>query len=238
MLTRHVRVALCIGLAAVTLFVVGCSSSGDDDVLAPLDTTADVEETSTSTTEPTTTTSETTTTTEPTTTTEDTVRPELDPDNWTSDLDEIFGRYLLYWQALDEAYARPEADPDNKDLADLVGAEALVDVRADIDQGYLQGGLVLVIADDSLEEHVLRLPRPTSLTKTEGNEVIIQDCWIADRTKETLDGEIIETWSFPTVFNVTMQVIDSEWRVFASVTAEDGSDGWDECNAYFANLDS
>ncbi|MEM9655443.1 MAG: hypothetical protein AAGA65_25355 [Actinomycetota bacterium] len=235
MLTRHVRVALCIGLAAVTLFVVGCSSSGDDDVLAPLDTTANVEETSTSTTESTTTTSETTTTTEPTTTTEDTVRPELDPDNWTSDLDEIFGRYLLYWQALQEAFAPPAANPDYEPLVGLVGTEMLADVRGNI-ATYRDADEVLVIPEGSLDEHVLRLPRPVSLSKTEGAEVVIQDCWVADQRVETPTGELVDELDFPTVFNATMRVIDGEWRVFANGVAEDGSDGWDECNRYFANL--
>lgn len=230
---QHVRVKLIAVLAGAALFLAACSSSGDNDGLAPLESSATSTETSTTTTVTTTTTTEATTTTaEPTTT----IQPELDPANWDSDLDEIFGRYLLYWQALDAAYA--EADPESSALADLIGSAALVDVQADIEQNYLSTGHVLVISDDSAEEHVLRLPRPMALDKTEGNEVIIQDCWVADRTKQTSDGGVVETWSFPTVFNATMKVIDGHWRVFASVTAADGSDGWDECNEYFANLDS
>lgn len=233
MSTQHVRVKFIATLAGVALLLAGCSSSGDEDVLAPLESSATSAESSTTTTEATTTTEPTTTTTEPTTT----VQPELDPANWNSDLDEIFGRYLLFWQAYDAAYAPPEANPDYPPLAELAGEEALADFRSDIEQNYASAGHVLVIAEDSIEEHVLRLPRPVDLDKTEGNEVIIQDCWVADRTKETLDGEVLETWSFPTVFNATMRVIDGEWRVFANVTAADGSDGWEECNSYFADLD-
>ena len=221
--------------AMLALGAAGCSGAGDDGTLPtlePLDDASNVEEATTTTTESTTSTTAATTTSS---VVEDTIRPELDPANWETDLDEIFGRYLLYLEAIDTAYGPPSVDANYAPLADLAGSEAMADITADIET-YQSAGHVLVVADDSMESNDLRLPRPTSLDKIEGNEVVIQDCWIADRTKETVGGEVVETWSFPTVFNVTMKVIDGEWRVFASVVAADESDGWDECNDKFANL--
>ena len=56
---------------------------------------------------------------------------------------------------------------------------------------FAADGLVLVVPERSVTEHLIRIPNATLLTKEEGAEVIIQDCWIDDFVQQTVDGEVV-----------------------------------------------
>ncbi len=221
----------CVLVVVLAVLASACSSGGDVQALEPIES---------STTEATTTSTEAeTTTTEVTTATSEVAaevaRPELDPANWQTESDEIFGRYLLYWQAIDEAYGPPKADPDLPALDELARPEALAEIRENI-QAFQDFGELIVVPEDSVEDHILWIPDVVPLDKTEGNEVVIQDCWLQDNVRQTEAGEVLEETFKNQLLNVTMQVIDGEWRLFASVTASDESTGWDECNQLFEDL--
>lgn len=150
------------------------------------------------------------------------------PTEWDSELDEIFGRYQLYRTALDVALGPPEADPGYLPLKDLMEEVAWEELSGQI-QDFRDRGLVLVFPEESLTDHVVRLPNPSVLTKTEGNEVVIQDCWVDDGIVETLEGEVQESYFESSLRNVTMKVIDGEWRTLSVVTASEESSGYQEC---------
>lgn len=213
------------------LFAAACSGDGDVQALEPSESSAN-EATTTTTEAEITTTAATSTSTEASA---DVARPELDPANWQTESDEVFGRYWLAWEALNEAYAPPFADADVPQVAELVGAEWLVDFEENVEE-FRQYGEVVMIPEGSVEEHVLWIPNPVPLDKIEGNEVVIQDCWIRDHVVESEEGDVLDTVFENRLMNVTMKVIDGEWRLFASVTASDESTGWDECDEYFAGL--
>ena len=218
-----------VGVALLAALAAGCSS--DDGTIA-LPTT---DSTTTSSQPPRTT--ETPTTTEAPAETPVT-KPDLEiPTEWDSDLDEIFGRYLLYWDAEQIALGPPEADPDYPPLRHLLTENALVDVVARV-QEYQDFGVISVVPGDSINEHIVRLPNPSVLTKDEGREVILQDCWVQDTEQRSLEGELTDAAFQSVLFNVTMRVVDGEWRVAASIRASEDSSGYRECTDYISYLDS
>lgn len=210
-----------------------CSgSSGADDGLAPavsLDSSTTTAPSTTTTTVATTTSSSSTTSSTPTPTVPG-GKPDLEiPTEWESDLDEIYGRYLLYWDALGIAMGPPAPDPDYPPLAELAEAALYEELQGQIEERRDSGRVVLEGPDT---DHGLRLPNPAVLTKTEGNEVIIQDCFIDGRIVQTLDGEILDDSVVPKLTNVNLKVIDGEWRVPAVVEALPESSGYQECKDY------
>ena len=221
-------------LITATLLAGACTSSDDDGTFAPL-TPAETSEAQ-----------ETTTTTQ-TTTTETTVnetafadmeRPELEiQTEWESDLDEIFGRYLMYWEALYNALGPPRADPNYQPLLELLGTDVAVeDVQAQV-QGFQDRNEVVIRTENSLDDHGLRLPNPSVLEKTEGNLVVIQDCWIRDDVTRFLDGKPSDEAFSTVLWNVTMVVDDGEWKYLGAAEADERSDGYQECQDLFDTLE-
>ncbi|MGB5757404.1 MAG: hypothetical protein WBM50_10850, partial [Acidimicrobiales bacterium] len=96
---------------------------------------------------------------------------------WPTELDEIFGRYLLYWDALYIAFGPPVADADYAPLRELVSEEAYEDLLEQAAE-LREKDQYVVLPENTITEHQVRLPNPVPLDKTEGNEVIIQDCWV------------------------------------------------------------
>ncbi len=159
-----------------------------------------------------------------------------DPANWQTESDELFGRYLMYTAALEEAYGLPAADPDRVDFDALAGSEAAEDVRADIGS-FRDTGRVLVVEPDSADEHVVWMPSEVPVDKSEGNEVEIQDCWILDQSVQTLEGEVMNSFFTPALYDVTMKVVDGEWKVWAWASATADSAGWDWCFEVFDGIE-
>ena len=217
--------AVVVVLAVLAAACSGGSSAEALDPLPPLDSTAS---TTTETTAP-----PTTTTTEPTTTeAPEVTRPTVVvPTEWEGDREEIFGRYLLYWEALDAALAPPEADPDFPLLADLLGPEMESDIRGEI-QEFTDGDWVKVLPENSTEEHVLRLPNISTLAKTEGNKVLVQDCWVMDSELRMTDGVLDQVRDGFTVLNATLEVLDGEWIVITTIEQSEGDLGWETCEQY------
>jgi len=127
--------SLLILAVACLALVAACSDSGEDDAAPAVDSSATTI-TTTSTVE---TTTSSTTTIPPASTTDtslidsafaDAERPELEiPTEWDSDLDEIYGRYLLYWEALYGAIGPPFAEPEYPPLLDLIDAGITSQIR-------------------------------------------------------------------------------------------------------------
>lgn len=161
--------------------------------------------------------------------------PQLDPAGWENEVDEIVGRYLLMWSGLNEAYGPPTADPIVP-LAEEIGSE---EFYAGVQQelaGYQDLGQVFLIADDSLEDHILLLPDWMPDEKSEGAVVTMQDCWIQDNTLQTEDGQVVETFFQAELLDVEMEVMFGEWRVVSNDSAAADSSGWAECNSHFEKL--
>ena len=217
--------AVVVGAALLAGACTGGSSAEALDPLPPLDST------SSTTTE--TTARPTTTTTEPTTTeAPEVTRPTVVvPTEWEGDREEIFGRYLLFWEALDAAVAPPEADPDFALLGDLLIPEMEADTRDSI-QRFKDGDRVIVFPEDSIEEHVLRLPNIDTLAKSEGHRILVQDCWVQDNELRRTDGTLDEVRQGFGVFNATMEVVDGEWLVHSNIEQSEGDIGWDTCEQY------
>ena len=223
---------LLVGAVLVVALAGGCSSGDDDQLVLPT-----TDSTTTSSQPPRTTEASTTTTTETPPETSDT-KPDLEiPTEWESDLDEIFGRYLLYWDVYKVAIGPPRADPQYPLLAEMLTEEAFVDIAATI-QEYRDFDVVSVVPEGSINEHILRLPNPSLLAKAEGAEVVIQDCWVQDTEQRSIDGELVEAAFQSVLFNVTMRVVDGEWRVAASTRASEESSGYQECTDYIEYLES
>jgi hypothetical protein len=226
--------AVVVGV--VLAVAVAACSSGSSDVEALPPASDEQVSTSSSTTTSSTTTSSTvaTTTTAMTDATPSTLadgKPILEiPTEWDSDLDEIFGRYLLYWEALAIANGPPAPTPDYPPLAELVDPEALTELRGQI-QENLDAGIVLREADTATE-HVPRLPNPSVLSKAEGNEVTIQDCFVDGRVVESSTGEVLDDAVVTGLLNVKMQVVGGEWLVVGLRDASPESDGFEECRQY------
>lgn len=150
------------------------------------------------------------------------------PDEWDDDWAEIEGRYLLYTQAFLVAASPPAADPDYPQLEELVTASAFDDVNASL-QRMADEPVVLVAPDDRPTEHVVWLPNPSVLSKEEGNEVVLQDCYINGLLALDLDGEVIQDEPQVYLQNLTMKVEGGEWRLFSIRRADPGSGGQQEC---------
>lgn len=217
--------------AIIGLLAAACSSGSDVEDLPPLAEAADDQATSSSTSSSsssstTSSSSTSSSTTEPTT---PSGKPDLEiPTEWDSELDEIFGRYLLYWQAIDIALAPPEADPDYPPLKDLAVPAAYDDLHQQI-ADIKAAGHVYVEPPESTTAHVVRLPNPTFTGKVEGNEVVIQDCYTSAQVRQTIEGEVIDDEVGRRLLNINMLVVDGEWTVLAVVRAGADSAGYDEC---------
>jgi hypothetical protein len=173
-----------------------------------------------------------------TTETPEVTRPPIEvPTSWDNNRDEIFGRYLLYFEAFDVALGPPFADPDDPIsrpvLEDVLIPEMLADVVATIDS-FQEDDVVVVRADDSIDEHILRLPKVQSLGKEEGHKVLIQDCWIQDYMTQTSEGSYLESIKNLRLFNATMEVVDGKWKVRSNIPQEPGDVGYDWCEVVAA----
>ncbi len=171
LLGRRLRVGLVLVAGGFALLAAGCGGDGSDDPesFPPIDADVDA-----STSQPSvsavdsdagdgvTPSSSTSTTVAGATTADGTTeKPDLDiPTEWDSDLDEIFGRYQLYWEAFYIAAGPPVPDIDYAPLLELTAPEAIDDLGEDFEV-YEDDEVVLVLPEDSISQHVLRLPNPT-----------------------------------------------------------------------------
>ncbi len=166
-----------------------------------------------------------------TTTTTIPVRPVVSiPESWPSDVDELFGRYWLYWEAFAAAHAPPYADPSFEQLRQLSTEENWRSLQEQL-SGFAEDGLVLVLPPGSVTEHLIRLPNAEVLDKSEGVEVLIQDCWIDDFVQQTVDGAVVEVTKEAKLMNVSLKVVDGQWRVDGVARASSESDGYEQCEA-------
>lgn len=157
------------------------------------------------------------------------VRPTINiPAAWDSQVEALFGRYWLYWDAFAAAYGLPFADPDFGPLRELSTPENWASLQAQL-HGFNQDGLVLVLPNRSVTEHLIRLPDTTVLDPTEGSDVILQDCWIDDFIQRTITGEVVTAGVEATLMNVTMRMLDGQWRVAGVTRAEPDADGYTQC---------
>lgn len=224
--------ALVVGVLAIGACSSDPSEAEDFGLLPPAEADElDAPSSSTTTTARPTTTSTTATTAEPTGSTLPNGKPILEiPTEWDSDLDEIFGRYLLYWQALAIAMGPPEPSVEYPPLVELTEPDVLADLELQFVE-IRQAGHVL-IEEGTVTEHNPRLPNPSLLSKTEGNAVTIQDCFIDARILQTLDGAVLDDSIVAKLKNVKMEVIGGEWRVSGVRDALPDSDGHEECAEY------
>ncbi|MGB5756444.1 MAG: hypothetical protein WBM50_05975 [Acidimicrobiales bacterium] len=159
------------------------------------------------------------------------VRPEVRiPDGWDSDVEEVYGRYWLYWEAFAAAHAPPNADPSFEPLRELSTPDNWRSLQADI-RSFAEDGLVLVLPENSITEHLIRIPNASVLAKDEGADVVLQDCWIDDFVQQTVDGRVVAETKEARLMNVTMKVTDGEWRVDGVARATPESDGYEQCVA-------
>lgn len=157
------------------------------------------------------------------------VRPEVViPSSWDSPIEEVYGRYWLYWEAFAAAHAPPNADPTFQPLRELSTEENWESVQAQL-SAFAQDGLVLVLPENSKSEHLIRLPNATVLTREEGAEVVLQDCWIDDFVQQTVDRQVLLETEEAKLMNVTMRVVDGQWRVDGVARATAESDGFEQC---------
>lgn len=157
------------------------------------------------------------------------VRPEVViPTDWDSAVEEVYGRYWLYWDAFAAAHAPPNADPTFQPLRELSTEENWASLQAQL-TAFAGDGLVLVLPENSRTEHLIRIPNATVLTKEEGAEVVLQDCWIDDFVQQTVDGQVLLQTEEAKLMNVTMRVVDGQWRVDGVARATAESDGFEQC---------
>jgi hypothetical protein len=168
-----------------------------------------------------------------TTETPDVTRPSIEvPTSWGNDRDEIFGRYLLYFEAFDAALGPPSADPDDlvtrSVLEDVLKPDAFADAVATI-ESFQERDIVVVRDEESIDEHILRIPKVQPLGKQEGRKVLIQDCWIRDYDTYTPEGSFIESFGSFRLFNATMEVAGGKWQILANVEQGPDDVGYDWC---------
>jgi hypothetical protein len=168
-----------------------------------------------------------------TTETPDVTRPSIEvPTSWGNDRDEIFGRYLLYWAALDAAVGAPFADPNDPTtrpiLEDVLKPGMLEDILETVRE-YQDEDRIVVWPEDSIEEHILRIPKVQPLGKEEGRKVLIQDCWIVDYDYYLTDGTFDESDDGFQLFNATMEVVGGKWQILANVEQGPDDVGYDWC---------
>jgi hypothetical protein len=87
---------------------------------------------------------------------------------------------------------------------------------------------MLELPENSRTEHLLRVPNASVLGGDEGDEVILQDCWIDDFRQRTVDGEVVAEAAEAKLMNVVMKIIDGEWRVHGVSRATPETDGFQQ----------
>ena len=157
------------------------------------------------------------------------VRPTVEiPAAWPSEIEAVYGRYWLYWEAFAAAHAPPGADPTFAPLEELSTPTNWASLQEQL-RAFARDGLVLQLPERSITEHLLRLPNGAVLDGGEGEEVVLQDCWIDDFVQRTVDGEVVSEANQATLMNVVMRVVGGEWRVDGVTRASPESDGVDQC---------
>ncbi len=160
------------------------------------------------------------------------VRPDVEiPTTWPSDIEELYGRYWLYWEAFAAAFGPPAVDPEFGPLEELSSPANWESLREQL-AGFESDQVVLVLPEPSASEHLLHLAGAAVLDKAEGDEVVIQDCWIDDFVQVTTDGEVIGEADTATLMNVSMKVVDGEWRVNGISQSSAETEGYDQCASY------
>lgn len=157
------------------------------------------------------------------------VRPVVEiPEAWDSEIEEVYGRYWLYWEAFAAAHGLPNADPSYEPLRALSTDDNWASLTEQL-RGFADDGVVLVLPENSMTEHLIRIPNAAVLSKNEGAEVVLQDCWIDDFVQQTVDGQIVAEAREAKLMNVVMKVVDGEWRVDGVTRATADSDGFEQC---------
>ncbi len=160
---------------------------------------------------------------------EEAVRPVVEiPADWPSEIEAVYGRYWLYWEAFAAAHAPPGADPTFAPLREL-STEANWRSLEDQLQAFAGDGLVLELPQPSITEHLLRLPDTALLEGSEGEEIVLQDCWVDDFVQRTIDGTVVSEAREAKLMNVVMKVVGGEWRVDGVTRASPDSDGVEQC---------
>ncbi|MGI9596070.1 MAG: hypothetical protein ACR2QK_07920 [Acidimicrobiales bacterium] len=158
-------------------------------------------------------------------------RPEVViPTNWDSAIEEVYGRYWLYWEAFAAAHALPNADPSFEPLRSLSTDENWESLNEQL-SAFADDGLVLVLPENSITEHLVRLPNSSVLTGDEGDEVVLQDCWVDDFVQQTVDGHVLVEAKEAKLMNVVMKVVKGQWRVDGVARATAESDGFEQCQS-------
>jgi len=157
------------------------------------------------------------------------VRPVVDiPAGWPSEIEAVYGRYWLYWEAFAAAHGPPAADPTFAPLEELSTPANWASLQDQL-RDFRREGLVLERPEPSMTEHLLRLPNAAVLQGDEGEEVVLQDCWIDDFVQRTVDGAVVAEAREATLMNVMMKVVGGEWRVDGVTRASPESDGVEQC---------
>lgn len=157
------------------------------------------------------------------------VRPTIEiPATWDSEIEALFGRYWLYWDAFAAAYGLPSADPSFAPLQELSTPKNWASLQTSL-RDFAEEGVVLVLPERSATEHLIRIPNATVLDSQEGAEAVIQDCWIDDFVQQTVSGDVIAETKEAKLMNVTMKVLDGSWRVDGVTRAAPDADGYDQC---------
>lgn len=157
------------------------------------------------------------------------VRPVVEiPDRWDSAVEELYGRYWLYWEAFAAAHGPPNADPAYEPLRELSTPENWDSLQAQL-RSFADDGLILQLPERSITEHMIRVPNAAVISRDEGAEVIMQDCWIDDFVQRTVDGSVLLETREAKLMNVVMTVVDGQWRVDGVTRATTESDGFEAC---------
>jgi hypothetical protein len=157
------------------------------------------------------------------------IRPVVEiPAEWPSEIEAVYGRYWLYWEAFAAAHGPPTADPTYRPLRELSTPANWSSLEVQL-RSFADDGLVLELPDGSISEHLIRLPGAAVLTGAEGEEVVLQDCWIDDFVQRTVDGAVVDQAREARLMNVVMRVVEGEWRVDGVTRATEESDGIEQC---------
>lgn len=157
------------------------------------------------------------------------VRPVVEiPTDWPSEIEAVYGRYWLYWDAFAAAHAPPGADPTFAPLRELSTEANWLSLQDQL-HAFAGDGLVLELPQPSITEHLLRLPDAALLEGAEGEEIVLQDCWVDDFVQRTVDGTVVSEAREAKLMNVVMKVVGGEWRVDGVTRASPDSDGVEQC---------
>ncbi len=207
--------AICL-LSAFTLLMSACSGSDAEPSVATVAAAAPTSEAQ-----------------EATTTTEVVEREQLEiPAEWDSELDEIYGRYLLYRQAFNIAAGPPVIDPDYGPLQELSAGE-----QAELDREFLEAraaeGVVYLQPENSIGRAEIRPPQgPQVFSKTEGNEFVFSICGVNDDIVQTIDGEVLNDQVQSFFQDIELTVVDGEWRVTGRATRGELREGEEACENF------